>query len=172
MNRRMYFVLPDLDTARQVERELLLARVDSRRMHFIAKRGTDLGDLPEAGVAQKSDLRHGIWVGLTGGSITGALFGAYLVLRPELLGIHVSPAAVLLLGGVGAIFGMFTSGFLIGASTPNVHLREFESDFENGRIVLILDVPKPRVEELGELLAARFPAVRDAGLDATVPAFP
>ena len=48
MNRRMYFVLPDVNMSEQVERDLLLAHIDSGRMHFIGKRGTDLRNLPEA----------------------------------------------------------------------------------------------------------------------------
>ena len=172
MDRRMYFVLPDLHTAQRVERSLLLARVDSSRMHFIGKRGADLGDLPEASHAQKSDIRHGLYVGLCGGALCGALLGGLLCLYPEWLGIAVNPSAVFLLGGFGALFGMLTSGLLIGSSTPNVHLKDYEQDFEAGRLVLILDVPKSRVEEIGALVKDHFPTIRDYQVDATMPAFP
>ncbi|MBK6661025.1 MAG: DUF1269 domain-containing protein [Proteobacteria bacterium] len=172
MERRMYFVLPDLEVAKRVERDLLLARVDSSRMHFIGKRGANLGPLPEASHAQKSDIRHGVYVGLVGGAITGGAFGALLCFNPHWLGIAVNPSAVLLLGGFGALFGAFTSGVLIGSSTPNVHLRQFEADFEAGRLVLILDVPKQRVDELGALVKSHFPFIRDYQVDATIPAFP
>ena len=172
MERRMYFVLPDLDTAKRVERDLLLARVDSSRMQFIGKRGADLGDLPEATHAQKSDIRHGIYVGMSSGALCGALLGGLLCLHPEWLGIAVNPSAVFALGGVGAVFGMLTSGFLIGSSTPNAHLLEFEQDFAAGRLVLILDLPKQRVEEIGALVKGHFPTLRDYRVDATIPAFP
>ncbi|MCH8977176.1 MAG: hypothetical protein IH909_06080, partial [Proteobacteria bacterium] len=46
MNRRLYFVLPDVDTSLLVERDLLLAKVNDSLMHFMGKRGTDLKDLP------------------------------------------------------------------------------------------------------------------------------
>jgi len=172
MDRRMYFVLPDLDVAKRVEHDLLLARVDSSRMHFLGKRGADLGDLPEAGTAQKSDIRHGMYVGMCGGGTVGALLGGLLYLRPEWLGIAVNPSAMLLLGGFGAIFGLVTSGLLIGSSTPNVHLKKFDQDFEAGRLVLILDVPKRRVDEIGELVQRHFPTVQAYPVDATIPAFP
>jgi hypothetical protein len=168
----MYFVLPDLDMAKRVERDLLLVRVDSSRMHFIGKRGTDLGDLPEAGNAQKSDLRHGMFIGLSGGAACGALFGGLLCLRPEWLGIAVNPSAVFLLGAFGAVFGLVTSGILIGSSTPNVHLKQYEQDFEAGRLVLILDIQKQRVDEIGALVTRHFPAVQNYQVDATFPAFP
>ena len=39
--------------------ELLLARIEAGHMHFLAKRGTPLGDLPEASVLQKTDAGTG-----------------------------------------------------------------------------------------------------------------
>lgn len=169
MNRRMYWVLPDVKLAEQVEHDLLLARIEVGRMHFIGKRGTDLKDLPEASNAQKSDLLHGIYVGLVAGVVTGGLIGLLLYVKPELIGVPIKFGVILALGGFGAVFGMLTSGFLIGSSTPNVHLKEFERDFEEGHIVLVLDVPKDRVDEVRLLIKGHFPAAEDHG---TMPAFP
>jgi hypothetical protein len=45
MRRRLYFVLPDLESARRTADDLLLARVEDRHMHFLARRGTDLSGL-------------------------------------------------------------------------------------------------------------------------------
>lgn len=172
MNRRLYFVLPDMETARRVERDLLLARVDDARMHFVGRRGTDFGDLPEATIFQKSDIRHGLFVGFITGSVLGGLLGVILLWYPELIGVAVNPGVILLTTGFGAAFGAATSGFLIGSSTPNVHLKPFERDFEEGRILLMLDLPKDRVEEIRAVILAHFPAAEDHGVDATMPAFP
>jgi hypothetical protein len=62
MRRRLYFLLPDVESARRIADDLLLARVDDRHMHFLARRGTDLGELHEAGYLMKSDLLHGAGV--------------------------------------------------------------------------------------------------------------
>ncbi|MEE2982412.1 MAG: DUF1269 domain-containing protein [Pseudomonadota bacterium] len=172
MNRRMYFVLPDVETAQQVEHDLLLARIEERRMHFLGRRGTDLKDLPEPSNAQKSDLRHGMYVGLVAGVVTGAILGTGLYAYPDLIGIPVNPGAILLLAAFGAVLGVFVSGPLIGSSTPNVHLKEFDKDFEQGRIVLILDIPKDRVDEIRTLIKGHFPAAEDHGVEPTMPAFP
>ena len=48
MTHRLYFALPDVTSARQLADVLLPARVEDRRMHFLAKRGTDLGALHDA----------------------------------------------------------------------------------------------------------------------------
>jgi len=76
MRRRLYFLLPDLKSARQVVNELLLARIEARRIHVLAQRGMDLEDLPEASVFQKTDVVHGAQVGVVLGAVGGALTGA------------------------------------------------------------------------------------------------
>ncbi|HYX62835.1 MAG TPA: DUF1269 domain-containing protein, partial [Burkholderiales bacterium] len=79
MRRRLYFLLPDVLSAKHTADDLLLARVEDRRMHFLAKRGTDLGELHEAGYAIKTDLARGAGLGLVLGAIGGALLGSLLV---------------------------------------------------------------------------------------------
>src|SRR5213079_2392246 len=58
MRRRLYFLLPDVESARHTADDLLLARVEDRHMHFLARRGTDLGELHEASYLFKTDLLH------------------------------------------------------------------------------------------------------------------
>ena len=72
MTHRLYFVLPDVASARQMADDLLLARVEDRRMHFLAKRGTDLGALHKASYLQKTDIAHGASVGLVAGGGVGS----------------------------------------------------------------------------------------------------
>src|SRR2546430_954526 len=70
MKRRLYFLLPDVASATRAANDLLLARVEDRHMHFLAKRGTALGELHEAGYLFKTDLVRGAGIGLAlrGGS--------------------------------------------------------------------------------------------------------
>jgi hypothetical protein len=58
MRRRLYWVLPDVESAKRAADDLLLARVEDRHMHFLARPGMDLGRLHEASVLQKTDVRH------------------------------------------------------------------------------------------------------------------
>jgi len=53
MRRRLYFVLPNLSSARKVAEDLLLALIEQRHMRFLARRDMELGDLHEAGRLQK-----------------------------------------------------------------------------------------------------------------------
>jgi hypothetical protein len=54
MRRRLYFLLPDVASARHTVDDLLLARVEDRHMHVLARRDTDLGNLHEAAAASRS----------------------------------------------------------------------------------------------------------------------
>ena len=171
MNRRLYFVLPDVDTAQQVERDLLLAKIEDRHMHFLGKRGTDLKDLPEASLGQKTDLFHGMRVGLVAGGATGTCVGFILYQFPSLIGVSLDVGIVAILALVGAIFGAWVSS-MIGSSTPNVRLREYEKTMEEGHILLMVDVPKERVDEVREIIRSHHPEVEDHGLDPDIPRFP
>ena len=42
--RRLYFLVPDIEHTRTIVDELLLARVDEKHIHIVAKEGTPLED--------------------------------------------------------------------------------------------------------------------------------
>jgi hypothetical protein len=172
MNRRLYFILPDVETSRKVEQELLLARIEERRMHFLGKRGTDLQDLPEATSTQKSDLLHGAFIGLFVGGVTGAAAGFGLYLYPEIIGLDVKQIVILIGALVGAGLGAWIGGPLIGSSTPNVHLAEYQESMKDGHILLMLDVPVERVDEVRAIIKSHHPEAEDHGIEPTMPAFP
>jgi len=157
MSRRLYFVLPDIETSRKVERELLLAHVESRQMHFLGKRGVDMKDLPEATAAQKTNLLRGLYIGFFAGVITGLLAGLYLYFNPDVLGMQIAPFVIFICASVGAIFGAWISGPLIGASTPNSSIQAYTPLLQKGHVLLILDVPPKRVEEIRGRINTIYP---------------
>lgn len=171
MNRRLYFVLPDVETSTRVEKDLLLARISDEHMHFLGKRGTDLGDLPEATTAQKTDLLHGLMVGLMSGGAAGAVIGFILYFLRDYI-FPMELGVVLLFFLLGGVFGAWVSGILIGSSTPNTKLEEFEQTLQEGHILLMVDVPVERVDEIRKLVLSHHPEAEDHGRDPTMPAFP
>lgn len=170
MRLRMYVTLPDVASARQLADDLLLARIEDRHMHFLARRGTDLTGLHEANYLHKSDAVHGAFVGLVLGGAMGAVVGAVLVNYPP-QGISVEMIAVLVAAVVGAGLGMWVAT-MVGLQVPNSRLRGFDPDLEVGRILLILDVPSSRYEEVRAIIARKHPEAVDRGNEPTVPAFP
>ncbi|HJV10203.1 MAG TPA: DUF1269 domain-containing protein [Burkholderiales bacterium] len=155
MRRRLYFVLPDVDSAKRTADDLLLARVEDRHMRFLARRGTSLQPLHEAGYLDKTDIVHGAAVGLALGAAIGATVGALVVVYPP-EGTNPELVAVLIGMLVGAPLGAWMAS-MAGAAVPNSRLRRFDGDMEAGRVLLMLDVPVDRVEELTDLVLARHP---------------
>ena len=159
MRRRLYFLLPDLKSARQVVNELLLARIEARRIHVLAQRGMDLEDLPEASVFQKTDVVHGAQVGVVLGAVGGALTGALLVAFPP-GGANLQLVTVLIAALLGALFGFWVAS-LAGASVPNSRLQQFQGWIEQGKFLLMVDAPAGQADRITELLTRLHPeAVR------------
>lgn len=81
--RRIYFLVPDIETTRKIVDELLLARVQERHMHIVAKHDIPLEDLPEATFLQKTDFIPALEQGLAIGGATGTLAGLVAIALPE-----------------------------------------------------------------------------------------
>ena len=170
MRRRLYFLLPDVVSARRTASDLLLARVEHRHMHVLAKRGTDLGELHEANPLQKTDLVHGAERGMVIGGIGGIALGVIAVLYPP-GGIVLQWATVLATGIGGALLGAWV-GSLAGAGAPNSRLKRYDREFEAGKVLLMVDVPFARVEEIRNLVHRQHPEASAGVVEPTMPAFP
>ena len=170
MRLRMYVTLPDLASAKQLANDLLLARIEDRHMHFLARRGTDLGELHEASYLQKTDTVHGAFTGFVIGGVVGVLSGALLVNFPP-GGLSLDLVAVLIAAVVGAGLGTWIAS-MVGLQVPNSKLAAFDPEIQDGKILLMLDVPSTRYEEVRQVIARTHPEAADRGNEPTVPAFP
>jgi len=162
--------MPDLESARKTMEDLLLARVEERHIHFLAKRGTPMDGLHEANVLQKTDLVHGAQVGLTIGALLGCIGGALavtFVLKED----HWQIVTVLGATIIGAFLGTWVSS-MVGSSVPNSRLTQFQSAIAEGKILLMADVPERKIDEIKALLGERHPEALDRGVDPHIPAFP
>ena len=153
MRRRLYFILPDVDSAKRTADDLLLARVEDRHMRFLAKRGAALEPLHEAGYLDKTDMVHGAMVGLALGGIIGTLLGALVVAYPP-DGTHPKLVTVLIGLLVGAPLGGWMAS-MAGAAVPNSRLKQFQAEIQAGRVLMMVDVPFRRVAEISDLVVSR-----------------
>lgn len=169
MRKRLYFLLPSVESARQTANDLLLARVEDRHMHFLAKRNTNLGELHEASYVHKTDLLHGAGVGLALGGIGGIVLGAAIVAYPP-EGTHPQLVTVLITAIVGAVLGAWMSS-MAAAAVPNSRLKRFQNEIANGKVLLMLDVPRSRVEAMHELMRGRHPEAVSGGQETRFAAF-
>ena len=168
--RRLYFLAPDAGVGKRVVDECLLAHVEWKHIHVVAKRGTPLEALPEASFWQKSDIIPAMLRAVPMGGGAGILCGLVaFVLEPHLV---VAGGAVLLassLAGVG--LGTFLGG-MVGLNIGSTRLKEFEAAIERGELLVIVDVPRDRVEEVTARIREVHVGVDVEGAEPTVPAFP
>ena len=170
MRRRLYFLLPTTARARQVVDELLLARIGDHHIHVIAKEGIPLGDLPQANVLQRSDLIHGIGVGLGVGGITGILAGLVAIAFPP-EGVELGGWTLLATALAGALIGAWLAG-MVGTDIPNSQLKEFASAVEDGHILMMVDIPRNKVETVTNMIRRHHPEADMHGIEPRMPAFP
>ncbi len=163
--RRLYFMLPDISSARTVVDELLLKRIDSGHIHVMAREGTDMGDLPEASLFQKSDFIPAIGRGLAVGGVTGVVVGAVFA------SLSLSGAAILGAVLAGAGIGAWVSS-MIGVAVPNSQIHQFEQAISTGKILMMVDVPAGRVAEIETMVYGHHPAAAAGGTEPHIPAFP
>ena len=168
--RRIYFLLPDVDVARKIVDELLLSRIAEKDIHVIAREGTEMADLPEASLAQKSDVIPAFERGIAVGGATGLLAGVAAVTFPP-AGLVLGGGALLGIALAGTGFGALMST-MIGVSAPNSRHAQFEEAIKNGELLMLVDVPKARVDEIEELVKQHHPDADIEGTEPTIPAFP
>ena len=170
MKRRLYFLIPTVEDAKVVHNELLLARVEERNMHVLARDDISLKDLPEASLLEKSDLIHGLQLGF----VLGGFIGIVLATTSLFLDMIVPGWETISMGGIiagGAFLGSWTSS-MVAINVQNTHLKEFMKDVNAGQILYMVDVPVHRVDEISELVHSQHPEAKMRGVDHTIPAFP
>jgi hypothetical protein len=170
MKRRLYFLLPDVASATRTANDLLLARVEDRHMHFLAKRGADLGELHEAGYLFKTDLVRGAGIGLALGLLGGVVLGSFIVNYPP-EGTHPGLAAAMIATIVGAAIGVWM-GSMAAIAVPNSRLKAFNEEIGRGKVLLILDVPYRDLERIRGIVSSRHPEVVLSSQETRYPAFP
>lgn len=167
--KRIYFLAPNIEIARKIVDELLLARIEERRIHVLAKRGTPMEDLPEASYMQKSDFIPALEQGLALGGLTGIVAGLVAVALPG--GPVLAGGAVLAASLAGAGVGALMSS-LAGGSIGNRRIQQFEEAIEKGEFLFMVDVQMDQVEKIEALIKKHHPDVECRGTEPEIPAFP
>jgi hypothetical protein len=61
---------------------------------------------------------------------------------------------------------------MIGISVPSSRLADFETAIEEGRLLMMVDVPKAKTESITELVRSHHPEAHVEGTEPVIPAFP
>lgn len=165
MNRRLYFLLPDVTSAHEIMHDLLLARVNDKHIHFIARPGMPLGDLPEATLSERTEL-------LVKGWETGVGLGALFGIIAGLLAMAIStwwvtvPVPIIIIVSICVAIGFASAGLwteLIASAVANYRLKPFKKQIAHGKVLMIVLVPFHRVKDIRTLVAKKHPEANYKG---------
>ena len=109
-------------------------------------------------------------------AVFAAVAGGTALIFPCAVGRDGEPFVVgvvvgLLIGLAGAGVGAWVSS-MIGISTPSSRLTEFEKAIEAGPLLMMVDVPKDRVDDITTLVRSHHPEAHIEGTEPVIPAFP
>lgn len=166
--KRLCFLSPDIDHARQVIADLKAAGIPEKHIYTLARYGTDMQDLPDAG-PESDDFLAAYERGIAMGGTVGLFAG---------LAALAFPPAGLTLGGGFVLLGLFGAGVsgmltgIAGAAFSSSRLQEFEQAIEQGQILVMVDVPKNDVEKYQALVRKQDPDIRVEGIEPEPPLIP
>ncbi|WP_375542483.1 DUF1269 domain-containing protein [Paraburkholderia sp. CNPSo 3272] len=138
-------------------------------MHVMANESVSLDGLPQASLAQRSDLLASLARGAAAGCATGLLVALIaLVWPPEDVRIAGGTVVILILSSAG--FGAGVAA-MIGVEVRNTRLKRFEEAILRGELLVMIDVPKERVEEIEQMIELHYAYAHGVGADKTIPLF-
>ena len=153
--QHIYVLLPDVALTKRVVDDLLLAHIDWQNIHILANPDVSLEDLPQAEIAQKSDVMAAMTRGTAVGGLSGMLAGLIAIALPP-VGLTLAGGAILATTLTGAGIGAWAGG-LIGVSVPNSSLEQFEDAIKRGELLLMVDVADEREDEIKSLIKSQYP---------------
>ena len=152
--KRIYFLLPNIDTAHKIVNELTQSDMDEKHIHIISKEDTFLEALPEATLLQKSDFIPAFDRGIAIGGTTGLLAGLVTLVVPG--GVALSGGAILACVFAGAGVGSWL-GSMVALEVPNTRHREFEEAINQGMLLMLLDVPNEKLPSIETTVIRHYP---------------
>lgn len=163
--RRIYFLAPNIEITHEIVEELRSEGIEDHHIHVLAKRDTPLQGLPEAGMSIKTDFiaaaERGIALGGTTGLVAGLIglrFAGFVIAGGPLLGVILA----------GATIGTLAGG-LAGMSTGNSKLKQFEQAIEQGELLVLVDVPRERIDTISQSITKHHPEAEFEGMEPLMP---
>jgi hypothetical protein len=163
--KRLYFLVPDIDTTARLVNELRDIGVGDGHISIVGKdhHALETAHLHEAGTFANSDFSHAVARGVALGGTTGLLAGVAAVTFPP-AGLVFGGAAILGMGLFGAGCGAWASS-LIGISVPERGVKHYENAIEEGHLLMLVDVPRWQAESVCAVIRSHHPDVEISAYD-------
>lgn len=165
MTRRLYFLLPDVDHARQVLNHVVQNGVTLSHIHIVAHKDVDTGSLPAVTRQQfkhQSDkIEHYLWNGNLILFFLAFVVGLYLI---------VIESPVMAAGTFIVMVLTYLGGKYFVEKIPNTHISNFQSAISHGEVLLIVDLPKSHVNSIANIIKRQHPEAVPGGVGWTIQA--
>ncbi|MFW2372798.1 MAG: hypothetical protein ACN4GM_06710 [Gammaproteobacteria bacterium] len=159
---RLYFLLPDEKTTKNLVDDLSQTGIDYRNLHAHVKHVRS-DQLPAASRWQKIDLAQ---------SLENVIWRSDLVIFFIALMVFLTVLAmgslVWSLTALALMLATFFLGNWFAEFMPKVHLREFEHALSHGEVLLMVDVAKDNVAQVEERVRHHHPAAIPGGSSWTI----
>jgi len=163
--RRIYFLVPNIAITHKIVDELRAEGIEENHIHILAKRDTPLEGLPEAGVTIKTDFLAAVERGVALGGTTGLLAG---MIGLRFAGFAIAGGPLLGIIMAGATIGSLMNG-LMGMNSGNTRLKQFEEAIERGELLVLVDIPRERIETIRKLVFKHHPEAEFEGVEPILP---
>lgn len=160
--KRLCFLSPDVAHTRRVVDTFRDNGIADKHIYVVAKEGANVEDLPDSG-PDNNDFLPAYERGLAIGGVGGLLAGLFALVFPA-SGLVIGGGTVLLFGLYGAGLGGLLTG-LAGAAFPSSRLRKFEAAIDEGKLLVMVDVPAERVEHFNALVREVDPDTEVMGIE-------
>ncbi len=173
--KRICFLSSGASQAHHVVADLLEAGIPEKHIYVVAKSAVaghpDLAvaDLPDEG-PEGDDFLAGYERGLAFGGTAGLFAGLLMVTFPP-AGLVLGGGAIILMELAGAGVGGLLSG-IAGAAFHSSRLSSFETALDQGKILVLVDVPKNDIDWVEDIIEGHDPGVSIEGLEPPVAIIP
>ena len=173
--KRLCFLSPDSSHAHRVVTDLLEVGIPEKHVYVVARsevaglRDMAVADLPDEG-PEGDDFLAGYERGLAFGGTAGLFAGLLVVTFPP-AGLALGGGAILLMELAGAGVGGLLSG-IAGAAFHSSRLSTFEAALNEGKVLILVDVPKNDIGRIEDLVRKHDPDIIIEGVEPPAPIIP
>lgn len=160
--KRLFFLVPELQMARDIVHELENIGIRESDIHIVGKNQQALqrAHVPRANIWQTSDLVPALKRGaLIGVVLSVAIYVLIKLIVPAHVEIHSLAVAIIALFGV--IFGLWASS-LIGIGIKHPVIVKYEKYLQRGHYLMMVDSPDEREKELTFRVTKHHPGAKIA----------
>lgn len=150
MKHRAVFSAKDMQAIRHAMTAARNAGIERDDLSLIARSDISLEEIPENRKVVEGDFYPAAIKGAAGGGAAGLLAGLVAVVFAP---IGITAAGVIGLGLAGASLGTWATA-LAGSAVPDPVRRQFESEIEAGRILLVVDVEEANLDHAVDAIVA------------------